>query len=139
MAIGSTPIMTADSECPSPDPIDCKRLVGREPLRDGGRALGFDVLAVWRWSTSDLVSNATRGVLAENLVAQALGMSDGCVREEWAACDLEAPDGTAEYLRCQTGSIRECERALSSRRRRRRVGRRKRGSARSRNRLTALR
>ena len=44
--------------------------------------------------TADAERNATRGVLAEYLVAQALGISDGCVREEWAECDLETPDGT---------------------------------------------
>jgi len=86
--------MTADGERLSLGPIDCKRLVGREPFHDGGEALGFDVLAFWRWSKSDLVSNATRGVLAEYLVVQALGISDGCLREEWAECDPEAPDGT---------------------------------------------
>ncbi|MEI6450197.1 MAG: DUF2283 domain-containing protein [Actinomycetes bacterium] len=94
MAIGTTPIMTADGERPSLGAIDCERLGAREPFHDGGRALGFDVLAFWRWSTSDLVSNATRGALAEHLVAQALGISHGGVREEWAECDLEAPDGT---------------------------------------------
>jgi len=41
-----------------------------------------------------VVSNATRGVLAEYLVAGALGVADGCIREEWAAYDLEARDGT---------------------------------------------
>jgi len=86
--------MTAADERPSLGPIDCKRLGGREPFYDGGQALAFDVLGFWRWSTSDLVSNTTRGVLAEYLVAHALGISDGCVREEWAECDLEAPDGT---------------------------------------------
>lgn len=86
--------MTADGERPILGPIVCKRLGGGEPFHDGGRALGFDVLAFWQWSTSDLVSNATRGVLAEYLVAQALGISDSCVREEWAECDLQAPDGT---------------------------------------------
>jgi len=86
--------MTTNGERPNLGPIDCRRLVGREPFHVSGETLGFDVLAFWRWSTSDLVSNATRGVLAEYLVARALGISDGCVREEWAECDLEAPDGT---------------------------------------------
>jgi len=75
-------------------PIDCERRGGGEPFHDGGRALGLDLLSFWQWSTSDVVSNATRGVLAEYLVAGALGVADGCIREEWAAYDLEARDGT---------------------------------------------
>jgi len=75
-------------------PIDCERRRGDEPFHDRGRALGLDLLSFWQWSTSDVVSNATRGVLAEYLVAAALGVADGCIREEWAAYDLEARDGT---------------------------------------------
>lgn len=75
-------------------PIDCERRRGDEPFHNGGRALGLDLLSFWQWSTSDVVSNATRGVLAEYLVAGALGVADGCIREEWAAYDLEARDGT---------------------------------------------
>ena len=36
----------------------------------------------------DLTGNATRGRLAEYIVARALGISTGGVRDEWAACDL---------------------------------------------------
>lgn len=46
----------------------------------------------WRWSASDLVSNATRGVLAEFIVASALGVAGG-VRAEWDAFDLLTPSG----------------------------------------------
>ena len=83
-----------DGDRPSLGPIDGERLLGAERFHNRGRALDFDVLGFWRWSASDLVSNTTRGVLAEYLVAAALGISDGCVRREWAGCDLEAPDGT---------------------------------------------
>jgi len=41
----------------------------------------------WRWAFSDLLSNATRGVFAEWLVATATG-SAGSPREEWAPHDL---------------------------------------------------
>ncbi|MCC6316816.1 MAG: hypothetical protein IT361_03915 [Gemmatimonadaceae bacterium] len=70
-----------------------KRRQGVETFRDGARDLGFSLAAFWQWSCSDLVSNATRGILAEYLVAKALGVADG-VREEWASFDLTAPDGT---------------------------------------------
>lgn len=48
------------------------------------------LLDFWRWSASDLVSNATRGILAEFIVAQALGLEGGA-RAEWDAFDLLYP------------------------------------------------
>ena len=75
-------------------PIEAVRLTGDEPFRDGTESLSLDVLDYWRWSASDLVSNTQRGVLAEFLVASAIGIAAGGVREEWAAFDLEGPDGT---------------------------------------------
>ena len=53
----------------------------------------YTVLDFWSWSASDLVSNATRGCLAEFIVAKALGISTIDVRDEWAAYDLITPDG----------------------------------------------
>jgi len=35
----------------------------------------------------------TRGVLAEFIVARAVGVETAGVREEWAAYDLQTPDG----------------------------------------------
>ncbi|MDQ2798836.1 MAG: hypothetical protein M3Y13_04230, partial [Armatimonadota bacterium] len=61
------------------------------------------LLDFWRWSASDLVSNATRGILAEFIVASALGVAGG-VRAEWDAFDLLTPSGlkvevkSASYL-----------------------------------------
>lgn len=75
-------------------PIKVMRCAGNEPFHDSGSPLGFDLLSHWQWASSDLVSNATRGILAEYLVAQALGVAADGVREEWAAYDLETPDGT---------------------------------------------
>lgn len=46
----------------------------------------------WQWSGSDLISNTQRGVLAESLVALALGV-DGGVRTEWDAYDLRTDSG----------------------------------------------
>lgn len=73
--------------------IALERNQGNEPFHDRGRPLGYDLLSFWRWGLSDVISNTTRGVLAEYLVASAVGVSDG-VREEWAPYDLKAPDGT---------------------------------------------
>lgn len=69
-------------------------------LRTGGEPLlGADGVPVatlvdfWRWNTSDLLSNATRGVLAEFIVALATGCDIRKPREEWSAHDLTTADG----------------------------------------------
>jgi hypothetical protein len=46
----------------------------------------------WQWSGSDLISNSQRGILAEFLVALALGV-DGGVRTEWDAYDWRTDSG----------------------------------------------
>ena len=56
------------------------RVVPRRPderIRLGGKDLGACLLDFWRWSGSDLVGNTQRGILAEYLVALALGANDG--------------------------------------------------------------
>jgi hypothetical protein len=69
------------------------RRTGREPFHRAGQPLGFDVLGFWQWSASDLVSNAARGVLAEYLVAKAVGVDTARVRDGWASYDLQTPAG----------------------------------------------
>ena len=73
--------------------IEVKRRSGTETFHAGGNDLDFDLLSFWQWSCSDLLSNATRGVVAEFLVARALDIASSGVRHEWAAYDLETPDG----------------------------------------------
>lgn len=80
--------MTVDLNRP---PITRKS--GRERFRAGARELDFDLLSFWRWSASDLLSNATRGIVAEYLVARALDADPEGVREGWAAYDLRTKDG----------------------------------------------
>ncbi|MGH7389043.1 MAG: hypothetical protein ACREM3_06230 [Candidatus Rokuibacteriota bacterium] len=70
------------------------RKSGTERFHDRGKELNFDLLAFWQWSTSDLVSNVTRGRLAEYLVARALGLATEGVRDEWAPYDLLTAVGT---------------------------------------------
>ena len=53
-------------------PIIPTRYTGDEPL-----PLGVSLLDFWQWLGSDLVSNAFRGLLAEYLVALAVGAADG--------------------------------------------------------------
>lgn len=66
---------------------------GDEPIHDDGVPLGPRLFDFWRWSTSDLVSNVVRGIFAEFLIAQALGIDTSGVRDSWAAFDLLTPDG----------------------------------------------
>jgi hypothetical protein len=65
---------------------------GEEHFRSGNTNLDFTVLDFWQWTASDLVSNATRGLVAEFIVASALGLATG-VRDEWQAYDLETSSG----------------------------------------------
>ena len=62
--------------------MDGARVQGDEAFYAAGGAQGFSVLDFWQWSMADLVSNTTRGVLAEFIVAQALGIATTGVREE---------------------------------------------------------
>lgn len=74
-------------------PLSVGPLSGDEPLRAAGKPTGVTLRDFWKWSASDLVSNATRGRLAEFIVARALGCKLDGVRDEWQAYDLETPGG----------------------------------------------
>lgn len=73
--------------------IPTTRKTGAEGFHAHGKELGFDLLSFWQWSTSDLISNVSRGRLAEYLVARALGLASDGLRDEWAAFDLLTPSG----------------------------------------------
>ncbi len=68
------------------------RRIGNEVIHLGGQSLGTTLLDFWSWSSSDLVSNAKRGVLAEFIVANALGIGLNGVRDEWEPYDLVTPE-----------------------------------------------
>jgi hypothetical protein len=70
-----------------------KRLTGEELFQSSGRNLTTSLLSFWQWMSSDLLSNATRGRLAEYLVATDIGIAGG-VRREWISYDLTTPQGT---------------------------------------------
>jgi len=73
--------------------LQTSRKSGDETFSLSGQSLDLRLSAFWQWSSSDLVSNATRGVLAEFLVTSALGLADG-VRNQWDAFDILLADGT---------------------------------------------
>jgi hypothetical protein len=64
------------------------------------------LLDFWRWSTSDILSNATRGKFAEFIVGTAVGLNPKNSRDEWDAYDLTTEDGikievkSAAYIQC---------------------------------------
>jgi len=72
--------------------LEIGRKTGTEKFLRHLKSLDVDLLSFWRWAASDLVSNATRGVLAEYIVGKALGLADG-VRAEWDAFDLLTKEG----------------------------------------------
>lgn len=79
-------------------------LSGKERFSDGAVALPFGVQEFWQWMGSDLVCNAMRGLLAEFIVARALGIEGG-VRIEWDACDFTTPSG----IRVEVKSAAYCQ------------------------------
>jgi hypothetical protein len=71
-------------------------------LLDGTeRFAGLDatVADFWRWAFSDLRDNTTRGILAEYLVAEAVG-DHRMLRIGWDNFDAQAPDGTTIEVKC---------------------------------------
>ncbi|MBE3010883.1 hypothetical protein IL992_17030 [Microbispora sp. NEAU-D428] len=74
------------------DALAVPRRSGTEPFTLAGAAAGAVLTDFWAWACSDVMSNRLRGVLAEYIVALAMGAGDG-VRTEWDAVDLRLPGG----------------------------------------------
>lgn len=79
------------------------RKTGGECFRAGDAEADFTLLDFWQWSSSDLVDNTMRGVLAEFIVAHDLGVAQK-PRVGWDAYDLITHSGvkievkSASYL-----------------------------------------
>lgn len=86
--------------------IPARRRTGTEPITDRGQPLGPTVADFWAWSASDLLANTARGVLAEFLVAVALGITGGRhgieegVRPDWVAWDVTTAEGVKVEVKC---------------------------------------
>jgi len=65
---------------------------GKEQFHLDNKKLSLDVLSFWKWSSSELLGNALRGVLAEFIVASTIDILDK-PREEWDAYDLKTKNG----------------------------------------------
>lgn len=66
---------------------------GAEPILDSDGDPVDNVLGFWRWSSSNLLDNTMRGLLAEYLVGLATNCVGTSVRQEWDAHDLKTGDG----------------------------------------------
>jgi hypothetical protein len=62
------------------------------------------IVDFWRWGFSNLLTNTTRGVFADWMVARLLGLSTP-QRVEWDACDLVTPEGVR--IEVKSGSYRQ--------------------------------
>lgn len=75
--------------------MESRRLSGNEPFHSDGHLLRKNqtVLSFWQWSASNLLDNTQRGILAEYLVALAIGAHNRPRPSVWRSYDLETPDG----------------------------------------------
>lgn len=79
---------------------------GNEQFTDKGIETKHSLIDFWRWSVSDLMSNATRGILAEFIVGTAVGIESMGLRDEWDAFDLITNEGikievkSSAYIQC---------------------------------------
>ena len=69
-----------------------KKLAGTEPLITSNGAEICPLIDFWRWAHSDLLGNSERGVLAEFIVACALGLQNS-ERVSWDRYDLVTKEG----------------------------------------------
>jgi hypothetical protein len=81
--------MADDASWIEPTPV--KLLSGDE----GFQGMDATVREFWAWSTSDLRDDTTRGILAEFIVAKALGVPTESPRISWSNFDLTIPSGVS--------------------------------------------
>ena len=72
--------------------IKTEKKTGQESFTFNGKSLPENTLSFWQWSSSELLGNALRGVLAEFIVASAIDVLEK-PREEWNAYDLVTKQG----------------------------------------------
>ena len=76
------------------DTLQVTRKTGTEKFLINGAESAFALADFWGWSTSDLMNNSLRGMLAEFIVATAIGTDlKNTHRVEWDAYDLISNEG----------------------------------------------
>ncbi len=73
-------------------PLQLRRKSGDENFNSNGQPFELTLLDFWQWFASDLANNVLRGVLAEYIVAKALGIETD-VRRSWEPYDLTTSTG----------------------------------------------
>jgi hypothetical protein len=76
-----------------------RTLSGAEPFHAAGSPLDFAAVDFWRWAFSNLAGNSLRRLVAEYLVARALGIT-AHGRVEWDAVDIKTEDGLLVEVKC---------------------------------------
>ncbi|HHU26851.1 MAG TPA: hypothetical protein GXZ56_09575 [Bacteroidales bacterium] len=56
-----------------------------------GKPLDFSIVDFWKWNQSDFIENRNRGILAEYLIKQALGI-ESSTRLEWDSFDFKTKE-----------------------------------------------
>jgi hypothetical protein len=74
------------------DPITPAPKSPSEKFQFADEQLAFAIVDFWQWNQSDLIENRNRGILAEYIVKQALGLHCS-TRMEWDAYDFKTEDG----------------------------------------------
>lgn len=74
------------------DEIKFEMKSGQEKFFSGNSSPSIGVLNFWQWSNSNLLTNITRGILAEFLVASALNLTKE-PRIVWDNCDIIMKSG----------------------------------------------
>lgn len=72
--------------------IEAKLKTGSEHFLNQHSNPNIDVRKFWQWSSSNLLTNTTRGILAEFLVASSLGLLNK-PRDEWENYDIAMNSG----------------------------------------------
>lgn len=73
---------------------EVKLLDGQEPFHGPGITKPLLLVEYWKWSGSVLLDNTARGILAEFLIATALGLHKK-PRREWDEFDIHMASGTS--------------------------------------------
>ena len=77
---------------------------GDAPFRLSDNPVGFTLYDYWQWMGSDLVSNIQRGVLAEFIVAKALGAAEKYPRAPWESYDLQIDTDVSDFVTLEVKS-----------------------------------
>ena len=73
-------------------PKKITRKTGKETFVSKRELKKFSLIEFWQWSTSDLLTNTTRGILAEYIIATDLGI-EKTLRNDWDSYDLTSKNG----------------------------------------------